>query len=513
MSDGKEQAGQAAETMSFLMGRTIGAIIRKVGEVGPYKRWTLLRSWLRRESNLDQIREEDAEKNTNGRLPADEEADLPAIWLVELYTPSTVNGLFEGVRKLGWEKGRTGSHDLLEWMDKVRAGRRAGWMSLGFVTNPDDRQLMRERSALLPAGVKAAFPAVMSISPSITALSFCFILNEQESLSVSAVLKSDFDTQIERMSRLKMLDVVRYIIFGGEIGLGHKILDPESARRELAQKKLRDIEIECQRWVAKWLPGAFSSLHGASMPTAFLFLTKNVVPLSEEAREVRALDAIGVGYRHEVWRSSEWVEGRVTLPYSTFDVAHRIIFCCRRKDAFPAGSGYFEPESNFTIAQRADEYIQGVLVRRSLSGLLDAYHEFISTLRDRWARDGGYKTIRDLKRLRSLVRTTKYDIEACSQEIIDLGGREQRYRIGSSDLYLLRGDGRSRISLFEGLRSSQTRRAGQVKRDSELLHSMLITSNEISQTIANIRIQFVVIVLAVVSIGVAVWAAIISLKA
>ena len=63
---------------------------------GPWKRWNFYREFRHRERHA--VRDRDPEENTRGRLPDDEGVQLPGIWVAELYTPSTVGGLLNGIK-------------------------------------------------------------------------------------------------------------------------------------------------------------------------------------------------------------------------------------------------------------------------------------------------------------------------------------------------------------------------------------------------------------------------------
>jgi len=133
---------------------------------GPWKRL----AWYRETQRVDRQSvwcDRDPEENERGRLPPGEKVQLPAIWVAEVYTPSNVEGLLRGISVLGWEHGRIGDDSLLKWMSEVRQGRRAGWTSLGLVCPPSEAHFMRERSAVLPNGVRAALPILMSLTPSV----------------------------------------------------------------------------------------------------------------------------------------------------------------------------------------------------------------------------------------------------------------------------------------------------------------------------------------------------------
>jgi len=488
-----------------------GRIGRVLAGWGPIKRWIRYREFRRHEvEHLDFLQRRDREENAEGRLPDNEHVQVPAIWVVELYTPSTVAGLLEGITRLDWEHGRSRDESLTKWMGDVREGRQAGWTTLGLVSGPDDPLLMRERTAPLPEGVRAALPVLMSITPSVTALVVAFLMDDASAGLLDEPLRAHFSTCRDRLFRL--WDVVRYVLRDRAVRLGHRIYSPDTARRIRVESSMRELEGGCVNWVREHLPGAFARMASMPFPTAALLVTEGVPPLTGEASQIRAFRALAIDREYEAWESSEWPGARLVLPHSWDNEGSRLVFACRRRDAFPEESYYPDPTSNWTIAQRADDVVRGLLSRWSLTCLLDGYHERISALRDRTARDGGYRPVHDLKKLRSLARTALYDIAVCAQEIEAFAQSDPEYRHDVLEMKYVQNVRGERLDLVKHFRSSQRLRAKQVQRESALLQSTLSTSNELSQTISNIRIQRLVVLLTIVSIGIALWAATLALK-
>jgi len=486
------------------------SVRRVLKDWGPWKRWSRHREFRREDlEEPHSWQDRDSEQNAQGRLPDDEHVQVPAIWVAELYTSSTVAGLLAGITHLGWEYGRIRDDSLTKWMSDVREGRQAGWMSLGLVSPPEDPHLMRERTAPLPEGVREALPTLMSVTPSVTALVIAFLMDDESADLLDVPFRANFSTRREPLFR--PWHVVQYVLRNGPLRFGHRIYDPDMIRCDRIKSSMRELERGCVDWVREHLPGAFTSLEGASFPTATLLVTEKVSPLTEEAGRIRAFEGLAIDRDYDAWESDEWPKARLVLPRSWDGEGSRLVFACRRRDAFPDQPGYPDPSSNWTIAQRADDLVRGLLSRWSLTCLLDGYHERLSALRDRTARDGGYRPVHDLKQLRSLARTELYDIAACAQEIEEFVESDQAYRYGVLEMTYAREVRGKRLDLLASLRSSQGMRAQQVQRESGLLQSTLSTSNDLSQTISNIRIQRLVVLLAVVSTAIALWALFLAL--
>jgi hypothetical protein len=479
---------------------------------GPFRRW----SWYRkmRRQALDDTRywrERDPSENARGRLPDGERVELPVIWVTELYTPSTVPGLLGGISNLGWEYGRGRDDSLAKWMSDVREGRRAGWTSLGLVSPPDNSHFMRERTAPLPKGVTAALPILMSVTPSLTALVMAFLMSDESAGALDAPLRAYYSTRSERDPLFRRRHIIPYVLWNRPIRFGRRIYHPDLIRRDEVRSRLQELEHHCIAWVAKRMPGVFASgLRGARFPTAVLLVTEMTAPLSDEARAMRAFEGLSIDRDYDAWESAEWPGGRLALPRSWDDEDLRLVFACRRRDAFPNRSGYADPSSNWTIAQRADDRVRGLLSRWALTCMLDGYHRVLAALRDKAATRHSYRPVRDLKALRSLARTQLYDIVTSAQEIEEFVDSEWAYRydvVGMQYVHTVRG---KRPDLVQNLRSSQGSRARLLQRESTLLQSTLSISSEVTQTICNIRIQRLVVLLTIISIGIALAAMLIT---
>lgn len=490
------------------------ALPRGIKRWGVWKRWSWYLSIRRNERNEPSFwRDRDSKENAHGRLPDDESVAVPAIWVAELYTPSTVVGLLKGIGDLGWEYGSSRDDSLIKWMNDVREGHQAGWTSLGLVSPPDATHLMSDRTAPLPSGVKSALPILMSLTPSLTAFIVVFLFDDDAAASLEIPLRAEFITSTRRDPLSRPWHVARYILMNGPISLGHRIYHPDILRREAVRSCLQELENNCVQWVWNHLPGAFASLPGSRAPTAALLVTEQVRPLSEEAHEIRAFDGLAINRDYDAWESDEWPGARLVLPRGWDDEGNRLVFACRRHDAFPNGPFYHDPTSNWTIAQRASDLIRDLLSRWAITCLQDSYHEALSVLRDRIAHDGKYRPIRDLKDLRSLARTILYDIGACAQEIVEFSESDLRYCYDVLEMTYVSEVRGEKLKLLSHLRSSQGRRARQVQQEATLLQSTLSTSADLSQTISNLRIQHLVILLTIVSIGIALWAVFLTLRA
>jgi len=455
--------------------------------------------------------DKDPAENKKGKLPDDENIQLPAIWVSELYTPSKVEKLLTGIQKLDWDKDRIGQKSLIQWMSEARQGRTAGWTSLGLVSSPEDEHFMRDRVAQLPPGVTAALPILLTLTPSITAIVIAFIFDEETANALNAPLSAYYSTTTTPSHDQSIWRILSYILFNKSMGFGRKISMPDARREEMTRDKLSRIERHCIDWVHQNLPGVFASdLKAYKSPTAILLLTEKVDPLTKEARDVRALQGLSLNHDFDAWTNNEWSGIRIALPSSWKDEGGRLTFACLRSSSFEKHDGYQNPHSNWTIAHRSDKLIQGLLSRWAITCLLDGYKQQLGVMRDRTANPRKYRVVKDLKQLRNLVRTTMYDVTIVAQDLGLLLNNSHRYKHNVIEPKRSYSKGSNEVDLLDELNSAQKSLSDQLLREANHLQTVLSATGNISQTISNLRVGRSILFLTVISICIALIAIAIS---
>ena len=143
--------------------------------------------------------------------------------------------------------------------------------------------------------------------------------------------------------------------------------------------------------------------------------------------------------------------------------------------------------------------------------MLDNYHQLLAALRDKSASRESYRPVRDLKSLRTLARAQLYDIVTSAQEIGEFVDSDRAFRHNTLEMKYVRPTHGEQPDLLQSFRSSLGSRALLLQRESALLQSTLSISSDVTQTISNIRIQRLLVLLTLISIGIALTAIIITL--
>lgn len=483
---------------------------RNSSKQGMWSRWKIYREF--HAEQLDFWHQRDPAANEQTRLPDGESVHIPSITVTELYTPSTVAGLLKGISSLGWEYGKTRDDKLTKWMRDVREGKLAGWTNLGTILPRDSNGPFAERTATLPSGVHAAHAALMSITSSLTALIVTFVFDDNTADILNPTLRESYQTITEKTHRSGLLNGMRFVFGFSSTLHGHRLLRPDIRRRELLQRSVNTLESRCTDWVKDNFPGAFQGQREANNPTVVLLVTENIEPMTQGAEQMRAVDGLSINNYREAWQSDEWCGTRLVLPSGWDERRARLTCACRRRDAVPK-EPYHDPScTNWSIAYLAHERLQGLASRWSLTCLLNMYHQTLSIWRDQTAVRRRYRTIRDLKQLRKLSQTTFYDIDVCTEELSTLSGSQHGYCWDVIDFHGTDASFYKDSRLLESLRSSQVERSRQIIREMHFLRSALETSNNLSQTISGVRVQRVVVLLTLISIAIATWAAFMSFE-
>ncbi|MCE4059973.1 hypothetical protein LXM60_07110 [Pandoraea sputorum] len=370
---------------------------------------------------------------------------------------------------------------------------------------------MSERNASFPLGIEAAHPFLVALTPSITALVVNFYIRDEESKSLERALVNTYATYSTINPLLRIGDVIAYIFLGKRAKFSHTIHHPDSQRRDSVRSELKRLERQCEDWIRKHLPGVFASgLCDGTLPSAALLVTERAAPTSDQIMPLQA-DGLAISRPDARWVSKQWSGAALCISHNSEYSDSRLTFMCRRRDAFPVSSAYHDPTSNWTIAHRAEDAIRGILTRWALSQALSGYRAELSNLRDKTASTSKHRSIRDLKALRGLVKHRLYDAIVTAQEVEEFAQERSAYSYDTLDWHIADRGGKA-FFLVEHLSAAQKVEARRAVRDANLLQSVLSNSSNISQTISNLRIQYLIILLTVISVFIAGWALYISIK-
>lgn len=216
----------------------------------------------------DYVKHRDERKNTETRVTPEDELRLRALWGVEIFGPTEVDGLYVALKRLDWDIDNRRGPDTgaLKWISEQRMYGSEGNFNLGVIQRKGQRRnIFSGRHAPIPETVDYMHGYIYQVSPSTTAVILCFVLTEEVSTSYEATLNTDRHTTNQPNRRSG----------------GYHIFDVEHLKR----RSVEDIRSKSRRIVTDWfqenLPGFFSLAgDGNRLPTAELITTANEPLLS-----------------------------------------------------------------------------------------------------------------------------------------------------------------------------------------------------------------------------------------
>lgn len=232
----------------------------------------------------------DLEDNNLTKPPSEENVRVPSIWAFEIYTPSTISNLYNGIKDLGLSDDtfRIDS-DFEESIRHLRfRASGGGWINLGIIYDESIKAFWPAKKAKLPKGILRIRLSVLQYIPSSTLLTCQFFFDEETANSLNEPISFEYSTYTEKTkSGFRIIDVPH-----------QKKIQTEAMRAYL--RKL------CTSWIAKFMPGYFSSKPlQNSFPTCELILLNKHKPLDKigDRPGMSFLSMLDLDKEHNAWCS------------------------------------------------------------------------------------------------------------------------------------------------------------------------------------------------------------------
>jgi len=502
--------------------RTFGELIR---QIGPVRRLLFRRSaWNPNRHHAKLHLDFMAEMDQWGRLEDGEDLHLAGIWVTEIYLPSNIDALIAGLDGLGWRQGRlTQNEDLANWVRDSRS-RPLQTRSIGFVVSPDHPNFTAHFTTRLPSGMRAAFPQLHTLSSGLSAMVVLFIPETSIATRPTEILNAEYEEQfallpppmmsggfVRRIAkRIGWRVLPKWLLTSGEASYS-----PSIRRRAAIRDFFEEQRRACSEWVEAQLPGSFASLNdGAELPSIQLLTTEVDAPLRPDT-DNDAFAYSGLTHSRLAWASRGWPAARMVEGASSDEPTNRsLVIGCRRSDAIDPRfrEGRDDDTSDWSIAQFADDQVQGLLVRWASTNLLRAHRQRLGRLRDALAADTQRPTaVHNLKRTRRLIATEALDAQVASYEVRRLAKDELLFRWQVLDMIEAEPTAPGKPAhtpedFIAGLRNGQIEQSDELAEELGVLTNTLSTVNSITSAVSNIRLQRVVILFTAASVGLAIWA-------
>ena len=367
---------------------------------------------------LEMYRRYDADNNAKSEPPSDEVIDLHCVWAIEFYTPSHISKLLRGFESLGWNTDDSLGLDRnpTRWVERTRELPYGGaWFTLGPIQRPGGGiQFGFDRKAPLPPGVKYALARMYSLTSSITCIAIGFVLEETQKKRFQQALRCKRQTYIVPLRRG-----------------GHRIVEPYSQKVADIRTLRDETRGLATRWLRVHLPGLFASgiLEGEYPTCEFLTLRK-VVPFSphgpRDYTDHGWLGILDIYHDFHAWRTRQ--PGGLTFVWpqlgNTSPRFHAVIVA-REKDLTNEMKRHYGGNNPGSLMSYVDQFVNGLLTRWALAGLLSGFERYLNNLRDSAVKPNDKaKTVHLLEELASHI-TQSVDISAVSVELKNFAAHEQ----------------------------------------------------------------------------------------
>lgn len=314
----------------------------------------------------DYLLRQDAEQNIKLRVPPEEHVRVVAVWGVEIFGPAEADRLHSAITRLGWNDDQLFGFntDLGSWIGEQRTYGSEGSFNLGVIERPgESRFLTRGRKAPLPDAVDYVRGWVYQLSPSLTAVSLCFVLTDAASSAYQTEINHDRKTVHEPLKG------------------GYRSYDVKHAKRravELARTQTRALVSE---WFTAYLPGLFSlATDGNRLPTSELLTTdtQSLFAIERVSIEPDWVQLVTPRGHHEVWALNSFDGLNLCWPNIEGDLRYHCVVNLRSGLLTEDHLKYRGDPSNAVHASFVDDHFRGVLVN---FGAIAALREITRRLR------------------------------------------------------------------------------------------------------------------------------------
>jgi hypothetical protein len=456
----------------------------------------------------------DERDNTATRLPAEESVHLGGLALAEAFSPSTISALYDTLRRWPGRDDRQRDEWIAE-LDRSRGGGGwGGWTNLGVVRPPGEFVMIDGYcDSELPNSVTAVWLHLHFLMPSLAVVVATFTFRD-EVADVSSLLRRDYQTH-ERDVRIHV-----YGKFGWlrarlpwsrpkRHGMTASISRAEDEKRRAFENIVQEREAECSRWFTSRFRGRFALADSTARPIARFIFTEQEVPFKNRDAWFRP---IGLTWSPTIYRSVEipgWALTESQWPYMQGRFV--LTFAARRRDAAREPTKGESVEDNWYLTQRFSDEQASLVARYAVHALLALYGDCLAKLRDAARGRRHLKhPVRDARALNDYLTTDGLDAATVTSDVgvltNDLRGFRWEIPEYTEDRDSL-PDAFKRDSPLEfvpGLCSMLKEQAARLASDTANTAGNIRASAELTQAIANTRLQRTVVIVSLAALIVAV---------
>jgi hypothetical protein len=383
------------------------------GEVPPWHKRTTVRAEKRR--LLTRMKEDDLynrRENNDIKLAENQKAQVPAIVLIECFTPSNIKDLFASIDT--WPIRPPEYLDSLK--DQVKKWRNSeyggAWTSVAMFARPDSGVFEYVADSSIPPQTKAVEFFLLNPLPSLTALVAIFYLADDHS-DISNQLRQNYLPRIGRTSFRANGRVARFthrlpFSRAAKVYYSVDVIGPELLQREHVDNLFAELEAHCWQWLGKRAFGKVGALSAERRPSLRCILLDNLEPFGPIQPPISPVDdierfkrwsksdsdqpyggprgpigALGLNNPTSAWTTA----GRDSFYFSTrdsyYDTSRAAYISANRSTLVKAlGDEFDENDSGLVIFNYVLRHMWGLLSAWTIDQMLWRYKEEISDIRD-----------------------------------------------------------------------------------------------------------------------------------
>lgn len=295
-------------------------------------------------------RQADFAENQQTRIPDSEQVLVPYIWVTELYTPTTVAHLLEGLAVLLTKARGASRGDPVSWIRTTRrsdARELPREMPLADVMPPGSMPGLESIIVDdLPDGIAFVRLRISILTSTITAVTAAFGVDEKRSRALQGIVNRDVASHSTPLVAIPL-----------PVGFMTSSVrtDVTAVKRKAADEWRARLRRDTALWLSARLPGSLHRLAPGQLANIELLLTEHQRPWAESADGQGSLSAwtnvLHLGPGHEYWQSAD-VTGLRLREQSFGDCAPFLTLAGLRPEIAedpPAGFGKYYNIGNYVL--------------------------------------------------------------------------------------------------------------------------------------------------------------------
>lgn len=370
--------------------------------------------------------------NDATRLPHTESVHLGGLVLVEAFTPSSISKLDRAAKNL---LSKQESYKKL--LASIAQSRRSGSNSLHNFSlfRPGVGLVDSEnyRNPELPEGIDAVWLQFNCTVPSLTTVVATFTLSEDAG-DLSVAMRRDYLPNIQNL-RIRVFGRaawIRQMIPWARPRIHGPTYSSSMASFEKYKACTDSIDHHreaCERWFYKRFSGRFSSADRHHRPAMHLLFTTERTPFTEGSKW---LQSVGLDRGFDLWRSSDDISPGWFLSFDSWPRdkgRHTVTFAARRQDVAKTTRGEQDGPTNWFLTQDFGAFQAPLAARYAMSALLALYSDELGSIRDRagikrWPQ----RTVREAKLLERYLIGDGLDAATVTSDIRALTDDSRLFR-------------------------------------------------------------------------------------